>query len=954
MLPGSEMRKSGIAPVGDIAWGTHISHIYSSKDEFANVLAPYIKEGLSGNELCIWIYSSNILRQDIIGIMSRLESRTEAFLKSGQLMIVPYTQWYLAEGRFDEARVTGQWMELIHLAQKKGYEGVRAVGDTCWLKGYTREFAAYERSFSPMIFNLPLTVICCYDINQIDIHAFEDIIRNHSLNMIKAGDGLQIIKNVGTGAVEGKQTELNLLRQDIALEQKEKILLEILDSSTEGTYIVDYQKEAVICSGRWARRLGLESVPAGRLLQAVRQRMLPEDLAAHQKALQKAVLNREPGFISEFRIRDRMDDVLWVLEQGRLVYGDKGELTKGYGSFMDITGRKRHESQIKRQNRMLKAIRQIYKSAIPCESVQALERACLGIVRRAAKSQFSYIGETGEDGLLRAVALSGPGLEQFKAHAGHDNPAPGLAMQNLCCCVLKRGKSLLKNAPAPRPDGPGAAKDQPAPASFLGVPFLHGGKTAGVIAVWGREGGFGEEDREMLEALAPTVMEVLFRKRAEAALLESEKHARMLVQELKTADRNKNTFLNALSHELRNPLATVSVGLELMDITQDQAETEKARKIMKRQMDQLCHLVDDLLDLTRITNNKIELKKEKLDLIQTALSTADDHKPLFEKKGVALHTDVRGTVFVQADPVRLKQIIGNLLHNALKFTDRGGEAVLKVYRDGHSAVIEVEDTGIGIEPAFLPDLFEPFKQSDRSLDRRNGGLGLGLSIVKGIARLHGGSVSVHSGGLGLGSVFSIRLPLCAVAEADKSGQGCRHKQASRARRILLIEDNRDLNNLLCSMLELMGHEAAAAHDGEKGIEQAMAYGPDVIFCDIGLPNMNGFEVARRIRELDSLKEVFLVAMTGYAGQKDIALAMEAGFDRHLAKPVDMASLRDVLDQCHACRVAKEKEPEWGREPAGGMDPAEGMAPAGGTAPAEGTDFDDGDDEADSWVVTFGE
>lgn len=376
--------------------------------------------------------------------------------------------------------------------------------------------------------------------------------------------------------------------------------------------------------------------------------------------------------------------------------------------------------------------------------------------------------------------------------------------------------------------------------------------------------------------------------------IESEKRILALVDELKQADKNKNEFLNALSHELRNPLATIVGGLSLLDLSTDKEQTDKAKEIMKRQIDHLCHLVDDLLDITRITRNKITLKKEKLELNKVASSTVEDYKMLFREKGVKIITEInKNSIYIDADPVRLTQIIGNLLHNALNFTERNGYTLLSIHEEEGEAVICVKDSGIGIKPEFLPYIFEPFKQADISLSRCNGGLGLGLSIAKGIAELHGGSVHVNSEGPGKGSSFYIRLPMLQNKEEKKETKQIYSGEA-RLFRILLIEDNRDFANILCSMLVILGHEVITAYGGIEGLEKAKEFLPDIVFCDIGLPCMDGFEVARRIRSEDKLKDVFLIALTGYAGQRDIKLSMESGFNRHLGKPMDIAILKRVL------------------------------------------------------------
>lgn len=257
------------------------------------------------------------------------------------------------------------------------------------------------------------------------------------------------------------------------------------------------------------------------------------------------------------------------------------------------------------------------------------------------------------------------------------------------------------------------------------------------------------------------------RKQAEKALGESRERMLALNRELEEADRNKDEFLSALCHELRNPLAAISVGLQLIDTARDVNETGFAIEIMKRQMNQLCRLVDDLMDMTRIRCNKIRLKKERMELNTLATLTGEDARQLFEKKGIRLSIHIGcEPLYLYADPMRLKQIIGNLLHNANKFTDAGGETELMVYRDGKDAVIRVRDNGIGIRHEMLPILFEPFTQADESLDRSNGGLGLGLSIVRNIAQLHGGSAAAFSEGLGKGSSFLIRFPLPEQAETS--------------------------------------------------------------------------------------------------------------------------------------------------------------------------------------------
>ena len=384
-----------------------------------------------------------------------------------------------------------------------------------------------------------------------------------------------------------------------------------------------------------------------------------------------------------------------------------------------------------------------------------------------------------------------------------------------------------------------------------------------------------------------TVTDVTGRKNMELMLIKQ-------TEELKTADKNKNDFIGVLSHELRNPIAAISAALALLDITESKAQIVKAKQIMKRQMNQLCKLVDDLLDLTRINQNKIKLKKEHIYLNEIVRNVVRDLQPDYDKRGVQLYTKIRKRpVFLNADPVRIAQTIGNILSNSLKFTPKGCVVWLSLKVEKNDAVISVEDNGIGMSQKTLSELFRPFIQADHTLNRKNGGLGLGLSIVKGIVDLHGGKVSAYSKGLGKGSLFVIRLPIITeyneFPEKQKIALSFAHNKT-----ILIIEDNDDLAQALSSIFNIQDHTIRVASNGSEGLAAAKEMRPDIIFCDIGLPDMNGYEVAKKIREDNNLKNVILIALTGYAGKQDIEAALQSGFNRHLAKPVTSEILKDIL------------------------------------------------------------
>ncbi len=382
-----------------------------------------------------------------------------------------------------------------------------------------------------------------------------------------------------------------------------------------------------------------------------------------------------------------------------------------------------------------------------------------------------------------------------------------------------------------------------------------------------------------------TVLDITERKRAEEALRE--------------ADRRKDQFLAVLSHELRNPLAPIKNSLYVLGrVPHGSEQAERARQVIERQVDHVTRLVGDLLDVSRIARGKTQLQRQRLDLRQVVAHALDDHRSVLASRGIRLQSGIpESPVWVDGDPVRLGQSLGNLLHNAAKFTPRGGEVAVTARAEGEWAVVTVRDSGVGIEADMLGRLFEPFAQADRTLDRSAGGLGLGLALVKGFVELHGGRVSARSEGPGKGAELTIRLPL-AQAPVSRVAPTSGEPRAQHALRVLVIEDNVDAAESLEEALELDGHEVAVAHDGQEGLDKARVFAPDVVLCDIGLPTMDGYEVARAIRADGALHDVALVALTGYALAEDLARAAQAGFDRHLAKPPDLGTLERVLAEVH--------------------------------------------------------
>jgi signal transduction histidine kinase/ActR/RegA family two-component response regulator len=366
--------------------------------------------------------------------------------------------------------------------------------------------------------------------------------------------------------------------------------------------------------------------------------------------------------------------------------------------------------------------------------------------------------------------------------------------------------------------------------------------------------------------------------------------------QLLEADRRKNEFLAVLSHELRNPLAPIRNSLYILDrATPGGEQARRALGVIDRQAAQLTNLVDDLLDVTRITRNKIRLQKQRLDLNQVVHRAAEDNRTFFERNEVQLTCELApASVPVNADATRVAQMVGNLLQNAAKFTPRGGHAHISVATEAADAWFAWWTTAWAWRRKRWLRLFQPFMQADQSLDRSKGGLGLGLALIKGLVEMHGGSIQAQSEGLGQGAAFVVRLPLDAEAALEKPAGRARGPRICR--RVLIIEDNLDAAESLREALELGAHEVEVAHSGPDGLEKARSFRPDVVLCDIGLPGMDGYEVARAVRQDPALRSTFLVALSGYALPEDLEKAAAAGFQHHLAKPPSVDTLERVLSE----------------------------------------------------------
>jgi signal transduction histidine kinase/ActR/RegA family two-component response regulator len=367
---------------------------------------------------------------------------------------------------------------------------------------------------------------------------------------------------------------------------------------------------------------------------------------------------------------------------------------------------------------------------------------------------------------------------------------------------------------------------------------------------------------------------------------------------LREADRRKDEFLATLAHELRNPLAPISNAAHILHMSPQGSSLEDARNIIERQVRHLARLVEDLLDVSRITRGKVELRRRRVDLSAVVVNAVETSQPLIAERGHEFALELpRESLPVDADPTRLAQVISNLLNNAAKYTPRGGRLSLAAAREGNMVAIRIKDDGIGIESTMLPKIFDMFVQVDNRLERATGGLGIGLTLVRHFVELHGGSVHAASGGPQRGSEFTIRLPLAEMpvaAAPDPPIHGNSAGAAGTGLRVVVVDDNYDNADTMSTLLRMLGNEVRVFNSGEEALERIAQAPPDVVLLDIGMPKMNGYEVAKRIRSQPGGQDIMLVAITGWGQEIDRVRSRAAGFDHHLVKPVDFDQLQRLL------------------------------------------------------------
>ena len=684
-------------------------------------------------------------------------------------------------------------------------------------------------------------------------------------------------------------------------EQAEQRLRTAVDAGQVGIWDWDIENNRV----EWSERvyemheMAVGSSPGG--VEGFRDRIHPDDRARVTAALQEALAGGAP-YAVEFRTVLPGGRIRWIATRSHITRNAQGEPVRMVGASTDITERMellaaerqaRAEAEAAGQRLALlaRAAEALAESLDAEDTLQAIARAVVPAV--ADWCRIDLIDEAGV--LQRRLAHHSDPVRAEEALAmARTMRARAETVGSMAWCI-RTGQTHHGRFDAP------PASDDPVLAKYTStfgmrshfiLPLVARGRTIGAMGVIQAESGreLSPTDRALIQELAHRAAQALDNARlyAEAA------SAR---QQAEAANRAKDEFLAMLGHELRNPLAPIVTALELMGRRDASAHVEE-RRIVGRQVAHLSRLIDDLLDVSRIAQGKVEIQRMAVDMRQVVAAALEQTQPLYATRTQPVYVHLGPEQMqVRGDAVRLTQVLCNLLINAAKFTPPEGRVTLRLACDGAWVEASVADQGRGIAPDLLPRVFDLFVQGQQSLDRQSGGLGLGLAIVRTLVELHGGSVHAQSAGEGQGSSFTVRLPVSDDGAASMNeGAGSPQGEGSMGANILVVDDNTDAGETLAELLRVTGHEVRTAASGEAALEQLASFRPHLALLDIGLPGMDGYELASRIRKLDGGDALKLVALTGYGRDNDRARALEARFDDHLVKPVQFDKLMETLEK----------------------------------------------------------
>ena len=625
----------------------------------------------------------------------------------------------------------------------------------------------------------------------------------------------------------------------------------ILAAAEVGSWEFDPVNNAVIADRNLARMFGISPEDAqGGPIEAYLEAIHPEDRDAVTQRLSRALISQE-SYEAEYRIVQKEGSVRWVVARGRVERDDSGKAIRLPGVVVDFTAQWNVEQDLRASEEKRRL---------------ALDSARMG----------SWNIE---------VATNSLSCDTRFREIFHGSDLP-ITYEEAFAALHPDDRERVRDSvdQATQPEGPGVYSEE--------YRVIHPDGSIRWVLGSGRANFIESEAGRQISSLDGTVLDITNQKKTEEDL-------RAFAARLSEADRRKDEFLATLAHELRNPLAPIRTGLEVLKMAKDDPVlVEEIRSTMERQAQQMIRLIDDLLEVSRITQGKLELRTCQISISDIVRSAVEAAQPFIDDSNHELTVSLPSRpIYIDGDPHRLAQVISNLINNSAKYTPGGGRIWLTVERLTNEVTISVKDTGIGIPLEMQHTIFEMFSQIDRSREVEYKGLGIGLTLVKRLIEMHGGSVSVFSEGVNQGTEFIVRLPVLANSEVEMTERSNTNEATNQGPlRVLVVDDNGAAATMLGMVVKLLGHEVRTAGDGIQAIKTAEEFLPQVIFMDIGMPKMNGYEAAKQIRKQLWGQSICLIALTGWGQDQDRLLAIEAGFDHHLVKPAEPSEIQRLLGQ----------------------------------------------------------
>lgn len=945
--------RTGLSKPSRIEWGTHLCQLYRTQHDLVEVLVPFFAAGLAAGEECVWLTSEPLASAGAIAALGRQVPDLAARIERGQIEIVAHDEWYTRAGRLGTEEVLEAWLERERAALARGYTGLRISGNTLWLgPGDWESFTAYEASAHAAFARRRIVALCSYSLEKCRSEEIVDVLRNHAFVLIRGEDDWEVVHNATTVLSSLKQTEsaLELEPDDRHRLEGERSQLPWAEraecSSAEATrqHLVQLQNVTAALSEaatvadiahvvvtQMATELGASmailAVPTadGTSLELIdhaglRARtttafatfpvasQLPVATAFRTGA--RVWLPTPAAIVAEYPHLSEATQRSKAIGCAPLVVGDHrlGAIGFGFATPQDFTANRRalvedlakqvalslerarlYEDARRTRDRLLLLSDAAKRLAVGKLNLDEVLDALVDEVTRHLADCCAIVLRSEHANILELAALRHVDSEVETEIRETLATSPVRLGQSLAGNVAETGEARL----IPIIESSMIANHEPehrehlerhAVRSMVIVPLRASGAVIGVLTATRYQNPvpFHADDRDLLQELGD---------RAALAI----DNARLYARE-QEASRRKDEFLAVLGHELRNPLSPIVTALELMKLRGD-TESTRARAVIERQVTHVRRLVDDLLDVSRITRGMVELRKERVQLTTVLDRAIEMASPLIEQRHhrLCVHFDPE-PILAEVDPMRLRQVLANLLTNAARYTNPGGQIDVSCRREGDCASVSVRDTGIGIPSEAMPEIFNAFVQAQRTVESAHGGLGLGLALVKSLVELHGGKVKVQSEGPGQGSEFTITIPaLEPGSRIDHANVGADDevRPHSQGLGVLVVDDNPDAADGLADVLRALGYDAVVAYDGPQTLERARERPVEVAVLDIGLPVMDGYELGRRLQEQCG-HPIRLIAMTGYGTAADRERSRAAGFEAHFTKPVDVNALLERI------------------------------------------------------------